>query len=55
MGVQQTFGGLARVLGPLWAGFAFDYFGQGVPFFTGAALAGFTIFLGLGMERHLPG
>lgn len=55
MGVQQTFGGVARVAGPLWAGFAFDYFGHGVPFFTGAALAAFTIFLGLGIERHIPG
>jgi MFS family permease len=55
MGVQQTFGGIARVAGPLWAGFAFDYLGRGVPFFTGAALAAFTIFLGLGIERHIPG
>jgi multidrug resistance protein len=54
MGVQQTFGGIARVIGPIWAGFAFDYLGKGVPFFTGAALAAFTIVLGLGIERHLP-
>ena len=39
MGVQQSFGGLARVIGPIWAGFAFDYLGKGVPFYTGAALA----------------
>jgi MFS family permease len=54
MGVQQTFGGFARVIGPMWAGFAFDYLGKGVPFFTGAALALATIFLGLGIEAHLP-
>lgn len=54
MGVQQTFGGVARVLGPLWAGFAFDYLGKGVPFFTGAALAAGTILLGLGIEHHIP-
>jgi MFS family permease len=54
MGVQQTFGGLARVAGPLWAGFAFDYLGHGVPFFTGAALAAATIFLGVGIEAHIP-
>ena len=55
MGVQQSFGGIARIVGPLWAGFAFDYLGKGVPFFTGAALAAFTIFLGVGIEKHIPG
>lgn len=54
MGVQQTFGGLARVAGPIWAGFAFDYLGKGVPFWTGAALALFTLWLGAGIEAHLP-
>ncbi len=54
MGVQQTFGGVARVIGPIWAGFAFDYLGKGVPFFTGAALAGATILLGVGIEHHIP-
>jgi predicted MFS family arabinose efflux permease len=54
MGVQQTFGGIARVIGPIWAGFAFDYLGQGVPFYTGAALAAVTIGLGLGIEQHIP-
>ena len=54
MGVQQTFGGAARVVGPIWAGFAFDYLGHGVPFYTGAALAAFTILLGIGIENHLP-
>lgn len=55
MGVQQTFGGLARVIGPIWAGFAFDYLGKGVPFYTGAALVLFTLTLGVGIEQHLPG
>lgn len=54
MGVQQTFGGFARVIGPMWGGFAFDYLGKGVPFFTGAALVLSTILIGLGMEKHLP-
>lgn len=54
MGVQQTFGGLARVIGPIWAGFAFDYLGKGVPFYTGAALALFTLTLSAGIEAHLP-
>ncbi len=55
MGVQQTFGGAARVIGPIWAGFAFDYLGKGVPFYTGALLALFTLTLGVGIEAHLPG
>jgi len=54
MGVQQTFGGMARVIGPLWAGFAFDHLGHGVPFYTGAALAATTIALGMGIEHHIP-
>lgn len=52
MGVQQTFGGIARVIGPIWAGFAWDHLGRAVPFWTGAALVAGTIFLGLGMEAY---
>jgi DHA1 family tetracycline resistance protein-like MFS transporter len=32
MGVQQSFGGMARIFGPIWAGAAFAKFGPGVPF-----------------------
>ena len=52
MGVQQTFGGFARVLGPIYAGLAFDYLGHGVPFFTGGVVVLMTISLGLGMEQY---
>jgi multidrug resistance protein len=52
MGVQQTFGGVARVLGPLWAGWAYDHLGVSVPFWTGAALVAGTLLLGLGMEEY---
>ncbi len=38
MGVQQTFGGLGRIIVPLWAGFAYDRFGKTVPFFTSSGL-----------------
>jgi multidrug resistance protein len=47
MGVQQTFGGVARVIGPLWAGWAYDNLGIGVPFWTGAALVALTLFVGI--------
>jgi multidrug resistance protein len=36
LGVNQSFSALARVLGPLWGGFSFEYFGYAFPFFTGA-------------------
>ena len=50
MGVQQTFGGLSRVVIPLWAGFSYDHFGRQVPFLTSAALVLFTLLLGLGVD-----
>jgi len=50
MGVQQTFGGLARVIIPLWAGFSYDHFGRQIPFLTSAALVLFTLLLGLGVD-----
>jgi MFS family permease len=50
MGVQQAYGGLARVLVPLWAGFAYDHFGRSVPFLTSSALVLGSLFLGLGVD-----
>jgi multidrug resistance protein len=54
MGVQQTFGGAARSIAPLYAGLAFDYLGHGVPYFTAAGVVLATITLGIGMEKHVP-
>jgi nitrate/nitrite transporter NarK len=50
MGVQQAYGGMARVIIPLWAGFSYDHFGKTVPFLTSAALVIGTIFLNLGID-----
>jgi multidrug resistance protein len=50
MGVQQTYGGVARVVIPLWAGFAYDHFGKGVPFITSSILVLGSLFLGLGVD-----
>ncbi|HEY8851482.1 MAG TPA: MFS transporter [Gemmatimonadaceae bacterium] len=50
MGVQQTFGGLSRVVIPLWAGFSYDHLGKTVPLFTSAALVLGTIILGFGID-----
>ncbi|MBI2407028.1 MAG: MFS transporter [Gemmatimonadetes bacterium] len=52
MGVQQTFGGIARVVGPLYFGWAYDHLGQRVPFFTAAIVVLLTISLGLNMESY---
>lgn len=52
MGVQQSFGGMARVVAPLYAGWAFDHLGAGVPFWTGAVLVVGTIFMGFGIEEY---
>jgi MFS family permease len=52
MGLQQTFGGVARALAPLWTGFAFDRLGMGIPFYTSAALVLLTLTLGAGLEDY---
>jgi multidrug resistance protein len=51
MGLQQTFGGTARVVFPLLAGFLFDRM-IALPFLVSATLVLGTIFLGLGMEEY---
>lgn len=53
MGLQQTFGGVARIAVPLWAGFAFDRLGTGIPFYTSAIAVLATIFLGLGLDQYV--
>jgi MFS family permease len=53
MGVQQSFGGVARIIAPLWAGFAYDRLGIGVPFYTSAAVVLATLLLGLGLEQYV--
>lgn len=51
MGLQQTFGGVARIVAPLFYGWAFDRLGIGVPFYFSAAFVLGTVFLGLGLDR----
>lgn len=45
LGVQQLFGGVARVIGPLWAGFAFRDWGIPTPFWIGAGIMGCVLLL----------
>ena len=54
MGMQQTFGGAGRVVGPIYAGWAFDHLGQGVPFYTAAVIVLLTITIGSGLEEFVP-
>jgi MFS family permease len=56
MGVQQTFGGVARVIAPIWAGFAWDNLGHGVPFWTGAlmVLGSLGLAVGIGKAADAP-
>jgi MFS family permease len=51
MGVQQTFGGVSRVLFPILFGFLYDR-STGLPFLVSAALVLFTLYLGLGMDAY---
>ncbi len=44
LGINQSLSSFARVLGPLWGGFAFEYLGYPFPFITGAIFT-FIIFL----------
>jgi MFS family permease len=52
MGVQQTFGGLARVVFPILFGWLFDRY-LPLPFLLSATLVVFTIWLGMGMETYV--
>ncbi|HEX3130326.1 MAG TPA: MFS transporter [Thermoanaerobaculia bacterium] len=54
MGVQQLFGGVSRMLGPLWAGFVFERIGIQYPFWIAAALMLSVSFLTLRMQREAP-
>jgi nitrate/nitrite transporter NarK len=50
MGVQQAYGGMARVIVPLWAGFSYDHFGKSIPFITSSLLVLGSLFLNFGID-----
>jgi MFS family permease len=52
MGMQQTYGGVARVIAPLFFGWAFDSLGPSSPYFFSSAFIAATIFLGLGLDQY---
>ena len=52
MGMQQTYGGVARIIAPLFFGWAFDSLGVSSPYFFSAAFILATIFLGFGLDKY---
>jgi predicted MFS family arabinose efflux permease len=50
LGVQQTFGGIARGVGPFWAGLLFQHLGIRSPFWVAAGLVGVVGLLALRIE-----
>lgn len=52
MGMQQTYGGVARVIAPLFFGWSFDSLGVSSPYFFSSAFIVATIFLGFGLDKY---
>jgi MFS family permease len=52
MGMQQTYGGVARVIAPLFFGWSFDHLGVSSPYFFSSAFIFLTIFLGFGLDQY---
>jgi len=52
MGMQQTYGGVARIIAPLFFGWAFDSIGVSSPYFFSSAFILATLFLGFGMDKY---
>lgn len=51
LGLNQSLSALARVLGPLWGGFSFEYIGYEFPFITGAVFMFFSFLFSLALLR----
>jgi MFS family permease len=52
MGMQQTYGGVARIIAPLFFGWCFDSLGVSSPYFFSSAILLATISLGFGLDRY---
>ncbi|HKP39053.1 MAG TPA: MFS transporter [Pyrinomonadaceae bacterium] len=52
MGMQQTYGGVARIIAPLFYGWAFDSLGVASPYYFSSAIIAATIFLGFGLDKY---
>ncbi len=54
MGVQQTYRGVAAILGPIYAGGTYQLLGQHVPFFISAGIIVFVIYLTFRIREDTP-
>src|SRR5688500_7497055 len=52
MGMQQTYGGVARIIAPLFFGWSFDSLGVSSPYFFSATFILATLLLGFGLDRY---
>ena len=52
MGMQQTYGGVARIIAPLFFGWSFDRIGVSSPYFFSSAFLLATISLGFGLDKY---
>jgi predicted MFS family arabinose efflux permease len=52
MGLQQTFGGVSRIIAPLFFGWAFDSIGVSAPYFFSSAFLLATLSLGFGLDQY---
>ena len=55
LGVQQTFGGMSRVIGPIWATAAFQALGVHVPFYLASGVVLLVVFLTLRIDLAAVG
>jgi len=51
MGVQQSFGGMARIVGPLWSTWAFQALGPGTPFLLASGVMLVVLLMALAVPR----
>jgi len=51
LGVNQFFGGVARVIGPLWGAAVFDFYGVSAPFLTASLGIGLAFLITLRLRR----
>jgi MFS family permease len=52
MGMQQTYGGVSRIIAPLFFGWAFDKLSISAPYFFSAAFLLATLSLGFGLDKY---